>query len=70
MKENGWDMGSLVEQDVVWGEMDSFKHLNNVMSIRYFETGRMAFVSSLIPELPYPGAEQALVCHYTFTALA
>lgn len=60
MKENGWDCNSLVEQSVRWGDQDSFKHLNNVITIRYFETGRMAFVASLLPELS-EGSEKSLV---------
>lgn len=32
-----------VKQDVYWGEMDAFNHINNVIYFRYFETGRVAF---------------------------
>jgi len=28
---------------VAWGEMDAFGHVNNVVYLRWFETGRMAF---------------------------
>ncbi len=33
----------IVECPVVWGEMDSFQHVNNVVYFRYFETARMAY---------------------------
>lgn len=30
-------------QQVAWGEMDAFNHINNVIYFRYFETGRVEF---------------------------
>lgn len=33
--------------DVKWGEMDSLKHVNNVIFFRYFECARMAFWGEL-----------------------
>lgn len=32
-----------IKQEVYWGEMDSFGHINNVIYFRYFETGRINF---------------------------
>lgn len=32
-----------VIQQVAWGDMDAFNHINNVMYFRYFETGRVEF---------------------------
>ena len=32
-----------VEVPVVWGEMDAFSHVNNVVYFRYFETARIAY---------------------------
>ena len=32
-----------IKQEVYWGEMDAFNHINNVIYFRYFETGRVAF---------------------------
>lgn len=32
---------------VAWGEMDAFGHVNNVVYLRWFETGRMAFFSEV-----------------------
>jgi len=32
-----------IKQDVIWGNMDAFKHVNNAVYFRYFEDVRMAF---------------------------
>ncbi|MCB9033276.1 MAG: acyl-CoA thioesterase [Chitinophagales bacterium] len=32
-----------IKQQVYWGEMDAFNHINNVQYFRYFETGRITF---------------------------
>ena len=32
-----------IKQQVYWGEMDAFNHINNVTYFRYFETGRVEF---------------------------
>lgn len=32
-----------VETPVAWGDMDAFGHVNNVIYLRYFETGRVAY---------------------------
>jgi acyl-CoA thioester hydrolase len=37
----------VVEQVVVWGEMDSFRHVNNVVYFRYFENARLAYFRRL-----------------------
>jgi acyl-CoA thioester hydrolase len=36
-----------VEIPVVWGEMDSFGHVNNVYFFRYFETARIKYFESI-----------------------
>ncbi|KAJ1563222.1 hypothetical protein HK405_002804 [Cladochytrium tenue] len=47
------DYPSVITLPVQWGEMDSYRHLNNVVYARYFETGRMAFVHQVLePRLP------------------
>jgi acyl-CoA thioester hydrolase len=33
----------VVEQAVVWGEMDAYRHVNNVVYFRYFENARLEF---------------------------
>lgn len=33
----------IIELPVVWGEMDAFQHVNNVVYFRYMETARIAY---------------------------
>src|SRR5260370_15733897 len=33
----------IVELPVVWGEMDSYRHVNNVVYFRYFESARLEY---------------------------
>lgn len=33
----------IVTQAVVWGDMDSYQHVNNVVYFRYFENGRLEY---------------------------
>jgi acyl-CoA thioester hydrolase len=37
----------LIETPVAWGEMDAFQHVNNIVYLRYFESGRMAYFERL-----------------------
>jgi acyl-CoA thioester hydrolase len=37
----------VVEQRVVWGDMDSFRHVNNVVYFRYFENARLEYFRRL-----------------------
>lgn len=37
----------VVEQSVVWGEMDSYRHVNNVVYFRYFENARLEYFRRL-----------------------
>ncbi len=37
----------IVTQAILWGEMDSYKHVNNVAYFRYFENGRLEYVRRL-----------------------
>ena len=36
-----------IEQDLIWGDMDAFQHLNNVAYFRLFETIRIAYFQTL-----------------------
>lgn len=36
-----------VEQAVLWGEMDAFRHVNNVVYFRYFENARVEYLRQL-----------------------
>ncbi len=41
----------VAEVPVVWGEMDAFGHVNNIVYFRYFETARIAYFEKLdVPE--------------------
>ena len=37
----------VVEQAVVWGEMDAYEHVNNVVYFRYFENARLEYIRRL-----------------------
>ena len=37
----------VVEQAVVWGEMDSYQHVNNAVYFRYFENARLEYFRRL-----------------------
>jgi acyl-CoA thioester hydrolase len=37
------DYPVVVEVPVVWGEMDSYRHVNNVVYFRYFENARLEY---------------------------
>ena len=41
------DFPVVVEQAVVWGEMDSYRHVNNVVYFRYFENARLEYFRRL-----------------------
>ncbi|EJT96603.1 Thioesterase/thiol ester dehydrase-isomerase [Dacryopinax primogenitus] len=47
LKEEGFDLDTAWEQSVAWGDLDSFRHLNNVKYIKYFESGRMRLTQRL-----------------------
>ena len=37
----------VIDEQVVWGEMDAFQHVNNTVYFRYFETARIAYFESI-----------------------
>jgi acyl-CoA thioester hydrolase len=37
----------IIELPVVWGEMDSYRHVNNVVYFRYFESARLEYFRRL-----------------------
>ena len=37
----------IVTQAVIWGEMDAYQHVNNVVYFRYFENARLEYVRRL-----------------------
>ncbi|PKI85953.1 hypothetical protein MVES1_000440 [Malassezia vespertilionis] len=51
----GYPAQSVLQQNVAWGEIDQFRHVNNMHYIRWFESGRMHWLecakSTLSPKL-------------------
>ncbi|HEX3149339.1 MAG TPA: thioesterase family protein [Gemmataceae bacterium] len=37
------DFKVVIDQPVAWGDMDSFRHVNNVVYFRYFENARVEY---------------------------
>lgn len=37
------DYAVILKLPVLWGQMDSYQHVNNTIYFRYFESGRMAY---------------------------
>jgi acyl-CoA thioester hydrolase len=37
----------VLTQDVIWGDMDAFQHVNNTVYLRYFETARIAWFEKI-----------------------
>lgn len=74
--ENSFDHSSLLaefpivtEITVLWGDEDSFNHVNNVAYLRWCETARIEYLRGigLFPEMPPQGLGPILAsvtCHY------
>lgn len=43
----GFDLASLHAQPIVWGDLDSFQHVNNVRYVRFLESGRIVWMQSV-----------------------
>ena len=41
------DYPVVVRQDVIWGDMDAFGHINNTVYFRYFEDARLAYFDKI-----------------------
>ena len=41
------DFPVVIQLPVVWGEMDAYGHVNNIVFFRYFETARMAYFEEI-----------------------
>ncbi|MBD3211137.1 MAG: acyl-CoA thioesterase [Candidatus Lokiarchaeota archaeon] len=37
----------IIEIPILWGQMDAFQHLNNVMYFRFFESARIAYFQKI-----------------------
>ncbi len=47
MEELLADYPVVIEIPVAWGEMDAFRHVNNTVYLRYFESARIAYFERL-----------------------
>ncbi|PPQ70847.1 hypothetical protein CVT24_001054 [Panaeolus cyanescens] len=57
----GFDPLSFWEQRIVWGDQDSFQHVNNVRYIRFFESARIHWMTSLGEQLGGPEKAKAMI---------
>jgi acyl-CoA thioester hydrolase len=46
---------TLVTHPVMWGDMDAFGHINNVIYMRYFETARIQYFDRMAGMQGFPG---------------
>lgn len=61
LKNEGFDPLSFWEQRIVWGDHDAFQHVNNVRYVRFFESARIKWMSSLGNELGGPEKARAML---------
>ncbi|KAF8702914.1 hypothetical protein AX14_014304 [Amanita brunnescens Koide BX004] len=59
--KNGFDPTSFWEQRIAWGDQDSFQHVNNVRYVRFFESSRVKWMTSLGEELGGPPKGQDMM---------
>ncbi|KII86070.1 hypothetical protein PLICRDRAFT_44529 [Plicaturopsis crispa FD-325 SS-3] len=57
----GYDPDSFFEQTIVWGDHDSFQHVNNVRYARFFESGRMKWITAVGDDLGGPERATAML---------
>ena len=43
MNELLTDYPIVITQEVIWADMDAYRHVNNAVYFRYFESARMAY---------------------------
>jgi acyl-CoA thioester hydrolase len=65
------DYPIIYETDVVWGDMDAFQHVNNVVYFRYFESARVHYFehTALMAEMKDTGLGPIVhsqSCRYRF----
>ena len=58
---------TLVLLPVMWGEMDAFGHINNVVYMRYFETARVQYFDRLAGMQNFPGDIKPILASITGT---
>ena len=44
----------VLTQDLVWSDMDAFKHVNNAVYFRFFENARIAYFEKVHDKEKYP----------------
>ncbi|KAL1692770.1 HotDog domain-containing protein [Schizophyllum commune] len=59
--DRGFDPDVLWTQKIVWGDLDSFQHVNNVRYVRFFETSRIHWMSTFGERFGGPSAAEALL---------
>ncbi|EPQ56151.1 Thioesterase/thiol ester dehydrase-isomerase [Gloeophyllum trabeum ATCC 11539] len=59
--EMGYHPGSFLEQKIVWGDLDSFQHVNNVRYLRFLESSRILYMAALGRALGGPTKEQQML---------
>ncbi|KAI0675625.1 Thioesterase/thiol ester dehydrase-isomerase [Trametes maxima] len=59
--ELGFDPDSFWEQPIVWGDHDSFQHVNNVRYLRFLESGRIHWMRALGHEIGGPEKADAMI---------
>ncbi|KAI0322788.1 HotDog domain-containing protein [Amylostereum chailletii] len=61
LASQGYDPTSFWEQQIVWGDHDAFQHVNNVRYVRFFESGRMQWISAVGRDLGGPEVAKNLL---------
>jgi acyl-CoA thioester hydrolase len=54
----------VMRQDIRWGDMDAFGHVNNTVYFRYMESARIAFLAQAAGENDPPGEGPVIVTAY------
>ncbi|KAJ7582271.1 Thioesterase/thiol ester dehydrase-isomerase [Mycena floridula] len=57
----GFHPNSFHEQKIVWGDLDSFQHVNNVRYVRFFESSRIGWMRQLGQHLGGPSQADNMV---------
>jgi len=47
MKQLKKEYPVVLSQDIIWGDMDAFGHINNTVYFRYFEDARIAYFDQI-----------------------
>ena len=47
MKQLKQEYPVVLSQDIIWGDMDAFGHVNNTVYFRYFEDARIAYFDQI-----------------------